>query len=137
MACTPGLERKNNIMSKQVHINNNTIDASQLSISGKGILPVKAVLKGIRVSYATINGKKTDKIEAVRYDLVNPENFDTFTVKVPGKSPIIEPEEFEKEDKIRYICLPVSDILVKPYSIEYGKAKVTIVAPAVTLEKTE
>ena len=43
----------------------------------------------------------------------------------------------EGEEKVRYISLSVSDILVRHYPSEYGKAKVTIGATNVTLERTE
>lgn len=117
-------------------INNNEIAASDLVISGAKFLPKTAVCKGIRPSYVLDdNGKKTAQIEAVRYDLVNPTNFDTFTIKVPNAQPVMSPETFKALEDVLYLDIPTSEALIKPYAIEYGKAKLSIVAPSVTVHK--
>lgn len=118
----------------KVAIDSNIMKASDLEISAVGIIPDIAVVKNVRVSNVLdADGKRTEKIEAVRYDCVNMDNFSTFTVKVEKKRPIITKELLEESEEPVYIAIPVSEVVIKPYAIEFGKAKVSIVAPYVKL----
>lgn len=115
-------------------ISNNTIPANLIAIPADKIIPEEAVLKGVRPSYLKdANGKKTDKIEAVRYDLVNPITFDTFTVKVPEKLPLISQEALDDADVVTMVSIPIDKVVIKPFEMSYGKVKVTIVAPFLEL----
>lgn len=118
----------------KVVIDNNVIKASELEISAVGIIPDVAVLKNVRVSNVMdAEGKKTDKVEAVRYDCVNPENFSTFTIKVETTRPVVTKEILEASEEPIYISIPVEEVVIRPYEISYGNAKVSIVAPYVKL----
>lgn len=117
-------------------INNNVITVGEISFPAEGYVPEKAVLKEVRVSYKKDeNGKITEDIDATRYHCINPDNFDTFTVKVPGKKPVISLDEFKKLETVLYLEIPVSETLIKPFVIEYGKVKVSIIAPEVRIAK--
>lgn len=117
-------------------LNNNTLSIADITFSAKGYLPDKAVLKDIRVSYKkNTDGNFTRDIDATRYHCISPENFDTFIVKVCGKEPIIDPEDFKKSEDNIFVEIPVSEALIKPYEIAYGKVKVSIIAPFVKLSK--
>ena len=72
-------------------------------------------------------------VEAVRYDCVNPDNFSTFTLKVESPRPIVTKEILEASEEPVYISIPVSEVVIRSYSIEYGNAKVSIIAPYVKL----
>lgn len=118
----------------KIMIDNNIMKASELEISAVGIIPDVAVVKNVRVSNVLdAEGKKTDKVEAVRYDCVNPDNFSTFTLKVETTRPIVTKEILEASEEPVYITIPVSEVVIRPYSIEYGNAKVSIIAPYVKL----
>lgn len=118
----------------KVVIDNNVMKASELEVSAVGKISDIAVLKNVRVSNVMdAEGKKTDKVEAVRYDCVNPENFSTFTIKVETTRPVVTKEILEASEEPVYITIPVSEVMIRPYSIEYGKAKVSIIAPYVKL----
>lgn len=122
------------LLFMKVVIENNVMKVSELEISAVGIIPDIAVVKNVRVSNVLdADGKRTEKIEAVRYDCINMDNFSTFTLKVEKKHPIITRELLEASEEPVYITIPVSEVLIRPYFIEYGKAKVSIVAPYVKL----
>lgn len=117
-------------------INNNSLTIEDISFPAQGYLPEKAVLKEVRVSYKKDeNEKVTSEVEATRYLCINPENYDSFTLKVPGKKPVISPDEFKKLETVIHLEIPVSETLIKPYSIDYGKVKVSIIAPDVKIAK--
>lgn len=117
-------------------INNNSLTIEDISFPAEGYVPEKAVLKEVRVSYKKDDNEKvTSEVEATRYLCINPENYDSFTLKVPGKRPVIEPDDFKEFEAVLYLEIPVSETLIKPYSIDYGKVKVSIIAPDVKLSK--
>lgn len=118
----------------KIMIDNNIMKASELEISAVGIIPDVAVVKNVRVSNVLdAEGKKTDKVESVRYDCVNPDNFTTFTVKVETTRPVVTKEILETAEEPIYISIPVEEVVIRPYEISYGNAKVSIVAPYVKL----
>ena len=112
-------------------ITDNVMKKDFFVISAVNILPSKLVLRGIQ----EIKNKETGKIDYVLYKCVNPVDFSTFTIKVPDKQPIISPEQLESATGVLYIDIPVDRVEIRPYAIEYGFAKVTIVAPEVRLHK--
>ena len=108
--------------------------ASELEISAEGKIPELAVVRDVRVSYVLdAEGKKTHKVDFVRYDCANPDNYANFTIKVANKTPIVTKEMIEMSDEPIFIAIPVNEVVIKPYKIEYGIAKVSIIAPFVKL----
>lgn len=117
-----------------VIIDNNIMKASDLEVSAVGIIPEIAVVKNVRISnILDAEGKKTDKVEVVRYDCVNPDNFSMFTLKVEATRPVVTKEILEASEEPIYIAIPVADVVIRPYEISYGNAKVSIIAPYVKL----
>lgn len=118
-------------------LTDNKVKVNDLQISAQGLIPPKAVLRGVRVSYPTdTEGKRTSETpESIRYDLINPVSYDTFTVKVEGGRPVITQEDLEAKDTQVFIELPLDEVSVKPYKVEYGIAYLSITAPAVKLTK--
>ncbi len=116
-------------------ITENKMKVSDLQINAEALLPQKAILRGVRVSYPTDEtGKRTADIpDAVRYDLINPVSFDTFTVKVENSMPIISQESLEGKETPIYLELPLAEVSIKPYKVEYGTASLSISAPSVKL----
>lgn len=115
-------------------IANNQMKTEDMAISAVGKVPEVAVLKGVRPAYKKdADGKRTDVIEAVRYDCSHPEEYWDFTVKVESTRPIITPELYDKAEDVIYISIPVEEVQIKPYEIAYGVAKITILAPYVKL----
>lgn len=115
-------------------VDNNKMKISVLEVPADGIIPDIAVVKNVRISNVLdAEGEKTDMVEAVRYDCVNPDNFSTFTIKVESARPIVTREFIEESEEPVYISIPVDAVVIRPYAIEYGQAKVTIVAPYVRL----
>ena len=118
----------------KVLIDNNRMKASELQVPALGIIPDLAIVKNVRISNVLDSeGKKTEKIEAVRYDCVNPENFSILTLKVETTRPVVTKEILEAAEEMIYISIPVDEVIIRPYSIEYGNAKVSIIAPYVKL----
>ena len=118
-------------------LTDNKVKVNDLQIKVEGLIPPKAILRGVRVSYPTDeNGKRTSEVaESIKYDLSNPTTFDTFTVKVEGGKPVISQEELEAKDTHVYLELPLDEVFVKAYKVEYGTAHLSITAPAVKLTK--
>lgn len=118
----------------KVVIDNNVMKASELEVSAVGIIPEVAVVRNVRISnILDAEGKKTDKVEAVRYDCINPDNFSSFTIKVEATRPVVTKEFLETSEEPIYISIPVADVVIRPYEISYGNAKVSIIAPYVKL----
>lgn len=118
-------------------LTDNKVKVNDLQINVEGLIPQKAILRGVRVSYPTdAEGKRTSEVpDSIRYDLINPSTFDTLTVKVEGSRPVITQEELEAKDTQVFIELPLDEVSVKPYKVEYGTAYLSINAPAVKLTK--
>ena len=118
----------------KVVVDKNVMRASELEVSAVGIIPEVAVVRNVRISNVLdAEGKKTDKVEAVRYDCVNPDNFSSFTLKVETTRPVVTKEILEASEEPIYISIPVEEVAIRPYEISYGNAKVSIVAPYVKL----
>lgn len=115
-------------------LDNNKISTSDILISAQGIIPKVAVLKDIKPSYVTdAQGKRTEQIDAFRLECANPKDFSNFILKVLSTKPVITSEELEAAEEAIYISIPVNEVSIKPYKIEYGIATVSIVAPYVQL----
>ena len=127
------MQRKENLKMKVI-LDNNNMKASDLEVSAVGIIPEIAVVKNVRISnILDAEGKKTDKVEVVRYDCVNPDNFSMFTLKVETTRAVVTKEILEASEEPIYISIPVADVVIRPYEISYGNAKVSIIAPYVKL----
>ena len=115
-------------------LDNNQIKAAELAIPAAGIIPEIAVVRNVRLSYQQdADGKRTEKVEAVRYDCIDPDSYASFTIKVETNRPVISKEELDAAEDAICIAIPVDKVTIRPYAIEYGMAKVSIVAPMVTL----
>ncbi len=121
----------------KIVLKENKVNVNDLQINVVGLIPQKAILRGVRVSYPTdAEGKRTSEVpDSIRYDLINPSTFDTLTVKVEGGRPVISQEELEAKNTQVFIELPLDEVSVKPYKVEYGTASLAISAPAVKLTK--
>ena len=115
-------------------LDNNQMKVRALEVPASGIIPELAVVKNVRISNALdAEGKKAEKVDVVRYDCVNPDNFSVFTLKVESTRPVVTKEILEASEEAVYIEIPVSETVIRPYEIVYGTAKVSIVAPYVKL----
>lgn len=120
----------------KLKLNNNIMDTSAFIISGYGIISPTVVLRNVLLSYETdVDGKRTDKVVAVRYECVDTETFSAFTVKVNGSKPVITSQELDASENLVLLELPVDEVEIRPYSIEYGKVKVSIIAPYVKVQR--
>lgn len=118
----------------RTNLDNNKISADFLTVQLDSFVQSDTfILKSIRRNFAYKDGKKTDIIESIGYEVVDPQTFANFRLKVPGNAPVIEPDEFEKSENILKISIPLSKTLVRPYKLEYGSATVSITAPFVEL----
>ena len=77
--------------------------------------------------------KSLDKVESITYTVVDPETFTTMKIKVLNPTPVITQDELDRSDSPVFITFPLDKTKVRPYSIEYGKVKVSIVAPDAVL----
>lgn len=108
--------------------------ANDLEMSGSGIISEEVVLKAIRVSYKYDDEqKRTDIIESIKYDCVDPESFSFFTIKVNTATPVITQEMLETSENSVFLYIPVDEVVIRPYELGFGVAKVSIVAPYVRL----
>ena len=117
-------------------INNNLIKVNELNIPAVGLIPVKAILRDISLTNKVdADGKRTDEVEAIRYDFIDPETFSTFTIKVTGSHPVITKADLAKSESPIYLEIPVDQVTIKPYKYEYGKLTVSITAPSVKISR--
>ncbi len=128
-------ERKMRILIMKKPINNGKIKVADLNINPVGIIPPKVSLRGVRLTYQKdAEGKRiSDDVVAIKYDVMDPVTLGTFTVKVDSNRPVITPEAFEAAETTLYLELPLNEIKINPYSISYGIAEVSVVAPSVKL----
>ena len=119
----------------KIAINENKVKVADLNINPVGLIPQKVLLRGVRLTYQTdAEGKRvSDDVIAVKYDVMDPVALGTFTVRVDTNRPVISPEAFEASETTVSLELPVNDIVIRPYKIEYGTAFVSVVAPSVKL----
>lgn len=89
----------------------------------------KFIVKQVSPVYDYEEKKKTDRVIAYRYKLVDPELFETFDVKVEGNKPIVTNEMVADWDNRVYIAL--ENAIIKPYEMKYGKVKFSIVADSI------
>lgn len=117
-----------------ISFKNNTLSALVFEIPASKYLPEIAVIRDVRLSKVKdANGKITDKVDCTRYDCINPDTYEMFTIKVPGAEPVITKEDLESSTAPIFIEIPVEETIIRPYSIEYGRVKVSIIAPYVKL----
>jgi hypothetical protein len=117
-------------------ITNNVLSSKLLILSAKEFINPVAILRDVKLVYETdANGKRTDKVVAVKYDCIDPETYSTFSIKVEGNKPVITPTALELSESIVTLEIPVNETLIKPYELSYGNCKVSIVAPYVTIKK--
>ena len=123
-------------MAKAV-IENNMMKANLLAMVASGFISEELILLDITYQYKTNEvGERTKEIECVKYRCADPVTFSGLMIKVETNKPVISVKDVEESSEPIYIRIPVDDTLIKPYAIEYGKAKVSIVAPYVELVKS-
>ena len=123
---------------KKGTVNNNQLATADMIMSAVGLVPDIAAVTAVAYVYKTdAQGKRTEQIEGVRYRCANPKDFTVFTLKTLSIKPVITPEELESSEDVVYISIPVNDVVIKPYKIEYGIAPVSIIAPYVKLANNE
>ena len=113
-----------------IQIINNTVNASAFTIPASSALSGVAVVKGVKPIYELDSeGKRTENVIAVKYDLIDADNFNSFSVKVAGSKLVITSEELEIAQGLVLVELPVEQMKIRAYAMEYGKAKITLSAP--------
>ncbi|MBQ2921953.1 MAG: hypothetical protein IJE60_02490 [Tyzzerella sp.] len=123
-------------MAKAV-IDNNMMKASSLVMGATGLISEQLVLLDITYQYKTDEaGEKTKEVEYVKYKCIDTATYSSLMIKVETNKPVISNANLEASEDAVYIRIPVDETLIKPYAIEYGKAKVSIIAPFVELVKT-
>lgn len=117
-------------------IDNNVMEIADLEVSAEGKISEILVVKKVRPSYMKdAEGKITKNIENIKYDCVDPETFASVTLKVQSTRPIVTNEMIEASESVIYIKVPVSETIIRPYEINFGKAKVTVIVPYVNMEE--
>ena len=117
-------------------IDNNEMKANLLAMVATNFISSELVVSDISYQYKTDkDGNRTDVIEYVKYSCVDTKTFSCIKLKVETNKPVISKEDIENSEMPIFIRIPVDDTLIKPYAIEYGKAKVSIIAPYVELVK--
>ena len=119
-------------------LKDNKIPVEYLARNGVNLLNRLAVLRDVKTLYKTdADGKKTDDVVGYRYDCIDVESFSTFSVKVESRKPVITQEALESSELPIYVELPLEQVTIRPYSIEYGIAKVSICADFIKLHKED
>lgn len=115
-------------------IDRNEVKVKNFNIPATGFIPEHAVLREVNlVKKKGPDGKMTDEIEAIRYECIDPLSYGSFSVKVFGKVPVISEEELEASEQAVRVEIPVDKTIIRPYQIDYGTAKVSIISPYIKL----
>lgn len=89
-------------------------------------------ITGIKDNFAYENGEKTDKWTSTTICCVDTFSYATIDVKVSQHLNLTQ-DEIDRSESAIYAELPLNETLVRPYAIEYGKAKLSIIAPSVKI----
>ena len=76
-------------------------------------------------------------MEAIIYVCTDLSTLSRLRIRVNSTTPVIEPEELENSDDILFIKVPINDTIVRVYDVSYGKAKLSIIAPFLSLLSDE
>lgn len=117
-------------------LKNNEISAKVFEIRLDKIFPKipDFVLTEVRPYYRYDDNKqKMDIVEGYKYTLIDMDSLFPFNVKVPGGTPLLNQTDIDESEGRIYVELPLEETLVRPYQVNYGKAKVTIIAPYITI----
>lgn len=110
-----------------------TLDVNNFIIDLEEIYPAgKYIVKSVYPVYAYENNKKTDNICAYKYRLVDTSLYETFDVKVDGKSPIVTSEVLRNSEPI---WVSLEGAIIKPYEVNYGRAKCSAIANSIHILK--
>lgn len=122
---------------KKNFLNNNRLSINDIEIEATNFMPQKLILRSVSTAFKYADGKRTEEIEGINYDVVNPDNLDSFRIKTLSPKPIITQKELDDSETHIYISIPLEQTIIKPYRIEFGFATVSILAPYVLLVKNE
>lgn len=109
-----------------------TISAKKISLDLTTLMGCnRFALLSVAPVYEYADGKRTDTVSAIRYNVANPETFENFEVKVPTTKPIVSQERIDNVDERLWVTF--ENAIVKPYKIEFGKAICSVSADSVKL----
>lgn len=110
-----------------------TLDVNNFIIALEDIYPAgKYIVKSVYPVYTYENNKKTDNICGYKYRLVDTSLYETFDVKVDGKNPIVTSEVLKNSGPI---WVSLEGAVIKPYEINYGRAKCSATANSIHILK--
>lgn len=115
------------------NLDNNEIAANKISMPLSAFTEsTQFAVKSVTENNKYIDGKATDEVIGLTITCIDPDNFDVVKIKVPKTVPLTQ-EDIEKSEDYIYIQVPSDETRVIPWKIEYGKAKVSIVAPSASI----
>ena len=94
------------------------------------------IIKGVRENYKYVDKKKTDEFISTSLTLVDPDTYEFITVKCPQKLELTQ-ADIDGSEELFLAEIDIENTMIYPYKIEYGKAKVSIIAPAVKILRAE
>lgn len=120
----------------KLSIDKNMIDARELAVALSTFISdtPEFVVKSIRENYEYVDGKKTDKFLSTTLTCIDTISYVVLDIKVE-KHLNLTAQQLEQSDTPIYVEIPLEETIVRPYAIEYGKAKVSIIAPSVKIIK--
>ena len=115
----------------RLQINKNLVDAKLLAMPLSDFTETTDyAVTAIKENYEYLDGKRTDKWLSSTISCVDTVSFATINIKVTQRIALVQQEIDETDDNI-FIQIDLGKTFVRPYSIEYGKAKVSIVTDSV------
>lgn len=114
-------------------INKNLVDSKLLAMPLSSFTSTtEYAVTAVRDNYEYQDGRKTDKWQSTTISCVDTVSFATFNLKVSNRINLTQAEIDNSEDAI-FVQIDLDRTFVHPYSIEYGKAKVSIVTDSVKI----
>lgn len=110
----------------KLQINKNVMDAKLLAIPLSDYTETTDyVVTAVKDNYEYVDGKRTDNWLSTTVSCVDTVSFATINIKVAKRINLTQQEIEETDDNI-FIQINLDETFVRPYAIEYGKAKVSI-----------
>ncbi len=112
-----------------------TLKTKKVQIPLKQLLAVdQFAVVDFRVTYAYVNGERTDKPSGVRYTVVEMRSVNRFDVFTPTATPVVTEEMIEDAANAGgHVYVRLTNAVAKPYQAGYGEIEFSVSADSVEI----
>ena len=119
-----------------IKMQNNEVSVHDIVIPAANVIPEIAVVCSVRTSMVKDeNGNPTSTPDYHMLSCVNPENYQSFKVKVINRNIPFDAETIENSLEPIYVKFDTDRITIVPYEINFGRVKLSIRTDTIELWK--